>query len=198
MKKLSEVAELKIGCTLTRAKAINETANLYKVLTLKSIDIYGSINKNLFDIFMAENPIKTEFIASRGDVVVRLREPITASYIDENIEGTLVPSLFTIIRVKEEKFLAKYLTLCINSSEFQKKFIKHITGTAINSLSVSDLRDIEINIPSLEFQKKVIEFSENMIKQIDILEKIKTEKDTLYKEYLNKIIKKTEETGKND
>ena len=55
--------------------------------------------------------------------------------------------------------------------------------------TTKELEDLQIQLPSLEEQKKIVEFLDLTNKEIDLLEELKNQKEKYYSEVFNNILK---------
>ena len=188
--KLNEVAATKSGLVLNRKKASLQSniKRNYSVVSLKSFNPNGIYDYNESEIFIAEEELKEDYIARKGDVLVRLREPINAIYIDENYEDLIISSLMAVIRVDENKVSPQYLTYYINSDIAQKQLLQDVTQTAVKMVKISDIQNLDINIPSIEKQKLIVETMNTFNKEEVLLNKLIAEKQNLKKLIFNTTI----------
>ena len=56
-------------------------------------------------------------------------------------------------------------------------------------IKTKELEDLEIRLPSLEEQKKIVEFLDLTSKEINLLEELKNQKQKYYQEVFNNILK---------
>ena len=188
--KLNEVAATKSGLVLNRKKASLQSniKRNYSVVSLKSFNPNGIYDYNESEIFIAEEELKEDYIARKGDVLVRLKEPINAIYIDENYEDLIISSLMAVIRVDENKVSPQYLTYYINSDIAQKQLLQDVTQTAVKMVKISDIQNLDINIPSIEKQKLIVETMNTFNKEEVLLNKLIAEKQNLKKLIFNTTI----------
>lgn len=188
--KLNEVAATKSGLVLNRKKASLQSniKRKYSVVSLKSFNSNGIYDYNESEIFIAEEELKEDYIARKGDVLVRLREPINAIYIDKNYEDLIISSLMAVIRVDENKISPQYLTHYINSDVAQKQFLQDVTQTAVKMVKISDIQNLDINVPTIEKQKLIVETMNTFNKEEVLLNKLIAEKQNLKKLIFNTTI----------
>lgn len=184
---LKDICDIKIGCVLGRAKADIQGINFYNVLTLKSVQD-DEISKNDLDPFWAKSEIKDDFISKEGDVVVRLREPLKSIFIAKEYKDILIPSLFAIIRVKDEKRInPEYISLYLNSNEVKKQLFSKIQGSAINTVSLQNLSEVDIKIPNVEKQEQLINLNKLLQKERRLLDDLKKKRDILFENLIRDI-----------
>jgi restriction endonuclease S subunit len=186
---LKQLVDIKSGLVLSRKKATPQSIKKikYKVVSLKSFSDDGVYNHEFADDFEADNIIKDEYQLQKGDIVLRLREPNIAIYIDQDYQDTIISSLLIVIRVENNSIINPlYLTHYLNSIFVKKQLQKDIRGTSIAMIKVKDVENLLINLPSIDIQNKLTLQQQLAINEIKLLEELIKEK----KEY-NKIIFQT-------
>lgn len=191
MMKLQNLANIRIGLPLARKKGdIHDDYYFrYKTVTLKAFSSNGVLLHDELDDFIANEELNESYITQVGDVLVRLREPNIAVHIDEQSSGLLVPALMAIIK-PQQKINGNYLTHYINSNEAQKRLHKELQGTTIQMLKASELADLEVTLPSLHTQEKIVSILNLANQEIESLEKLRTLKTQFKNELLDTIINK--------
>ena len=189
--KLKDISNLRTGLVTARKKAsaVDKETYSYKAVTLKSFNRNGCLSLEYLDDFIAKEKINKNYLTQHNDILVRLREPNIAVLIDEDNIDLLIPSLVATIRVDSDSVDSKFLTYYLNSQVVKRALNSSITGTAINMIKTKELEDLEIKLPSLEEQKKIVEFLDLANKEIDLLEELKNQKEKYYQEVFNNILK---------
>ena len=194
--KLSYICTIKTGLVLHRKKAAtyDDVQIHYKLLSLKAFNNSTSLDSDYIDSFMASEELDGSYLSQVGDIVVRLRAPIQAVYIDEDSKGLIVPSLMSIIRLKDDTMIdAEYLAYYLNSSGVQRSLQKKIKGTTIPMVKTTDLNDIDVVLPPIQVQKDLVAYLKLSEKEIHLLEQLKEKKANLSKELLDTMIQQTKE-----
>lgn len=188
--KLKEIATIRTGLVLSRKKAspYDEQKRRYQQITLKSFSNTTTLQRQYFDEFLSTESIDDKYISRVGDVVVRLRKPNVAAYIDENSAGLVIPSLMCIVRVKESSVNSAYLAHYLNSSPVRKMLEREIKGTTIPMIKTKDLENLDVVLPSLEVQNKTVELMRLSAKEIELTEKLKQQKKQFSQAVLDKIV----------
>lgn len=190
--KLKELAEIKIGLPLERKKAkpISPDKIEYKLLTLKSFADLDNSTNFYYEIFIADSGIDSQYLTKKNDVIVRLRAPTTAIYVSSKNTDLVVSSLMAIITNIDASILdSKYLAYYLNSKYIQNQLLKNSQGTSITMTKRTDLMELEINLPPLEKQQKIVNYIDTANQEIDLLGKLINEKNKLKTEIFETIIK---------
>ena len=107
------------------------------------------------------NDIKEHHIAQKGDLVFRSRGLLTTSAILNEDPGKAVVAapLLRIRVIKPEKILPEYLNWYISQREAQIFLTSRAKGTVQKMISKQAIEDLEVDLPSLEKQKKIVELA---------------------------------------
>lgn len=189
--KLEKLANIRVGLPLARKKGgiHDDIFFRYKAITLKSFSPTGSLLLNELDEFIAKEELSSNYITEKGDILVRLREPNIAVYIDENSVGLIVPALMAIIKPKSD-INSIYLTHFINSNTTQVKLRKEVKGTTIPMIKAKDLNDLEVILPPQKTQEKIVSMLNLANREIELLEELSKLKTQFKNELLDTILKK--------
>ena len=151
--KLKEVAKITVGQIMPRVSAENkneeEIIGTVNVLAPKAISDGIIVKENLGELQICKK-IDEEKFTKEGDVVVKLSTPYDATYVTKENEGLAVPSFCAIIRVKEDKLDAKYLSAFFNTEYVRKILKSKVMGSIRPMVKVSDLRNLDIPYVSEE------------------------------------------------
>ena len=178
--KLSELAVVRSGLVLSRKQAREKTENRYSLLTLKSIKSDATVSEGDLGIFDAVESLNKEYLTEIGDVIVRTSMPYTSVLIDKKTYGMVVSSNFVIIRCYTDKLLPEYLFWLLNTETVKRDIFKNSAGNMLAAIKPQYFCDLEIEIPSLREQKLIADFNMTARKELELLERLKTEKEKLY------------------
>lgn len=133
--------------------------------------------------------VKERFgVPCSGDLLITSKGTYGIPYIyRESDRFYFADGNLTWLKNFDESLLAKYLYYWIWSHEGQKKIDAIAKGTAQKALPIASIRDIELTVPSMEVQRRIVEILsaydnliENNRKQIKLLEEAV---QRLYKEW---------------
>lgn len=181
--KMNHLTAIKTGLVLSRKKASqqSEFKKDYNVISLKSFNENGYYDHSFVENFTANEEIKEENLLQKGDILIRLREPNIAVYIDKDYKDTIISSLAAIVRTKSENINPLYLVSYLNSSYIKKQLYSQ--GSAVSMLNIKFIEDLEIILPPIQTQEKVAEIQALSYKEINLLNQLIEEKQ----KYTNKI-----------
>lgn len=102
--------------------------------------------------------VAERYMVSAGDVVFRSRgDRNTAAALDGCfIEPALALQPLLILRPKRDAVLPEYLAWAINQPSAQRHFDEGARGTNIRMVPKSCLDDLDIDVPDLEAQRRIV------------------------------------------
>lgn len=188
--KVGEIAEVRTGLVLARKKATvkYEIKKIYKLITLKNIEDKGVFNEEAFEIFESNDELNKEYFTEEGDLLIRLSAPYTTIYIDKRRAGLLVPSYFSIIRLKTQRFIPEYITWYLNSDKSKRELIRSQTGTAMSTTNNTIISSIDIKELPIEKQKLIAKIQALYLRERDLLNRLIKGKEKYYKGITDKLI----------
>ena len=194
MIKISDISEIKTGLVLNRKKAdknVDEKFS-YKVVSLKSFNENALFDGSFADEFISNEQISEEYKVSRGDILLRLREPNFAVYIDKEYGDLIYTSLMVRIRVKSDKFDPHFVAHYLNSSVVKKALAPDISGTAIAMISVASINNLKVPLINLQTQNKIVKYLNLVRQESEILQNLTAVKQKYHKSIFENLIKKEE------
>jgi len=188
--KLGDIATVRTGLVTARKKA--RLDSMYKIKYKQvSLRCFGSgikLDRLMIDEFISAEEISPKYFTHEGDILVRLRSPGSALFIEKEDEGLLVNSLSCVIRIECKDVDAKYAAYYINSNAAQRILNIDIQRTAIPMLKTRDLENLEIILPPVEEQKKLVSFLDLAHKEQELLQSLAKEKQQFSQAVLDTII----------
>lgn len=185
-KTIKDVCELILGYTFRKELQKNEngqTVVLQARNILESLKIYPS---NLLRVEFGNS--KTNALVKNNDVVLSSRGSFKASVAKIGSETVVAAASVYLLRLKTSEILPEYLCIYLNSERIQKKLGGLTTGVVISALLKSDLETLEVVIPSLENQQKIVDIYFNNLHYKKLLDKKLVLSEEINKELINKLI----------
>lgn len=104
------------------------------------------------------NGLAERYFVRTGDVVFRSRgERNTASALDERLQEPALAVLpLMVLRPKRDVVTPEYLAWAINQPPAQRHFDSAARGTNIRMIPRSSLDDLELDVPDIETQGKIV------------------------------------------
>ena len=181
-KPIGTYADIMVGLVLKRREADNTdiAKHKYKVLTLKSFNSEGWIDKNYLDDFVSSDYLENRYLSLKDDVIIKITPPYTAVCIDDETKGLVVPSQFIIIRLIDKFLVPEYLAMFLNSDRVKKHIAITATGMTVPMIKTGTIRELGIPMVSLEKQTQIAEVSKLIIKERHLLYKMISQKEKYY------------------
>lgn len=146
--KLKEIAEVNSGVTVRRY--IDEGSNNFKeVIVQKSIQK----GRKLSDLQKMEmsSKLNERYFTVKGDILMKTPYPNDVVYISQ--EGLVVGDRIAIIRVSDG-FDSSFIAHLLDNVSVRKQLTKLTSSERIPQLSIKDLKEVKLQIPDLETQKR--------------------------------------------
>ncbi|WP_459827708.1 restriction endonuclease subunit S [Campylobacter concisus] len=191
MIKISDISDIKTGLVLIRKKAdknVDEKFR-YKVVSLKSFNENALFDDTFADEFISSEKISDEYKVSRGDVLLRLREPNFAVYIDKDYKDLIYTSLMVRIRVKSDIFDPRFVAHYLNSSTVKRALAPDVSGTTIAMIGVASINNIKIPAINLQTQNKIVKYLDLAREESEILQNLAAQKQRYHKSIFKNLIK---------
>ncbi|WP_104697295.1 MULTISPECIES: restriction endonuclease subunit S [unclassified Helicobacter] len=193
MQTLKDIAQIQVGLTLSRAKATLSDLEKYpyKCVSINAFPTNG--NTMLWGYenqYFSSEKISSDYLTQEGDVLVRLRSPVRSIYISKAEEGLLTSSLIAIMRPNPKVVLGEFLAFYLNSSLPQAFFQSKVKGTTIPMIKLSDLKDLQIPLPSIEKQKTIIQWMKEGDREISFLTELTKQKILLKQQIFKTLLAK--------
>lgn len=131
------------------------------LLTGSSLNLHGEIiEQQLTNVNIKEGRDIKRFQLKEGDVVLLSKgNSIRAGYITAKVANlnVIASANFILLRPNQDKLIGEVLVSYFNSPTGQHLLDATSTGAIIKNISLSNLKKLEIELPSLSKQKEVAE-----------------------------------------
>ncbi|AOZ71390.1 hypothetical protein LPB142_17900 (plasmid) [Rhodobacter xanthinilyticus] len=138
--------------------------------------------------------LSERYFVSGGEVVFRSRgEPNVAAAIRHPLPepiAVIVP--LVVIRPDRDRILPEYLAWAINQPDTQRRLGLEAQGTALRMIPMPALENLEIAVPDLSTQKRVVELSALARREGQLLRQLAARKDDLVNAILGEAVKATD------
>ena len=155
MTKLKEFCELQTGIPLAR-KYFGEDG--FSVIQMKDINLEGQIEVNLERSNQYQNINKNKLIKENDILLISRGTRIKAFLIKKIKDETIATTSFFILRPGPQ-LLPEFLVWYINGSR-----LPIISSTTIPLIQLSDMKELDIHVPDIETQIKIISAHEAISK----------------------------------
>ena len=182
--KLNDIAEIKTGLVLNRKKAdMSKDQKLYySVVSLKSFNEDAVYENTFADEFISNEQIKEDYQVKKGEILLRLREPNFAVYIDKEYENLIYPSLIVRVKLQDSRFDPHFIAHYLNSTIVRRALSTELSGTTIPMINVANVNVIQIPLISIDKQKKIVEYLKLAHQENELLQNLIKQKQKYSKE----------------
>ncbi len=181
---LAEISNLQMGLVLNRKKAgLNRADKFdYEVVSLKSFNENAVFDNKFSEEFISNVQIKDDYKVQQGDILLRLREPNFAVFIDKEYENLIYSSLMVRVKLQDSRFNPHFIAHYLNSNIVRKALSTELSGTTIPMIKVSNVNEIKIPLINLDKQKKIVEYLKLAHQENELLQNLINEKQKYSKE----------------
>ena len=180
---LREIAEIQMGYSY-RTKLINRKLGNISVVQMKDLTDTGAIDTGNLVRTIHNKPDPRSFLL-KNDIVFRSRgQNNSAAMIADNIRDTVLAAPLFRIRIKRDSIIPGYVFWFINLPQTQAWLSSRREGSRGGMISKKSLEELEINIPSMETQTKILEFTYLQNKAEAITKKLLALKKNYYSNLL--------------
>ena len=169
-KKLSDICTISSGVILRRFET-QENGTLFQCLSLKSIEQEGVNPDNLREIVVDTSKVDKLVTTKPNQIVIKSVQPFLSALIMEKTP-LLVPSQLYLIGCDENIVFPEYLQALLQSKAIQDQLAIHNRRRMFSRITKMDLYKVEIDLPSLERQKEILELvslQKEKIKKLKLL-----------------------------
>lgn len=191
MMQLQDLASVRTGLVTARKKpkGNQKTKKTYSLLNLKCISSEGYINTEYTEEYLSSEILKSDFLTQKGDILMRLSTPYTATMIKEDKEcGYLVPSHFVIIRVDKRKALPEYILWFLKRESTHQQILQNSSGSsAFGTISSGFIASLKIRGLPIKEQKIIGELQLLSEREQKLLHVLAKQKEIYNREIVNEI-----------
>ncbi|MCL5878809.1 MAG: restriction endonuclease subunit S [Deltaproteobacteria bacterium] len=175
---ITNIAEIKSGFLFKTGLTPDKEGNV-SVIQLRDIDGEGNLHKeNLIKVL--EPSYVGEDCVRKGDILFKAKtdHPV-AAMVAEELKDTLVTAHYFIIRLKTTTVLPAYLSWYLNQKPARMYFDKHAGGTRVQIINKQVLGNLEIIIPELTVQEKIVKINSLYQRESALLDLLREKKQKL-------------------
>ena len=174
--KLKELCKISHGFAFKGKDIIKNHATKYVLVTPGNFNIGGGFKKNKCKYFSESGDIPKDYILKENDLIVTMTDLSVKS--DTLGYSALIPKddnniylhnqrIGLVHDIDESKVLKNYLYWFMRTKKYQQEVVASQSGTAIHHTSPDRILNIEIDLPSIDNQRKIVKILfdiENKIK----------------------------------
>ena len=149
-------------------------------------------------IRIAHTKPKPNQLAKLGDIIFRSRgQTNTAALLQVDAEDTIVAAPLFRVQADTQKVVPEFLLWWINQPSSQAYLTSRSKGTMVKMVSKHGLEDLEVDLPSLEQQKKIAAFFSLSTREQQLLEELKNRKAIYTQGILMQMASESRQTASN-
>jgi hypothetical protein len=188
--RLVDIAEVRMGYTF-RSRLEPEIDGDVAVIQMKDIDDSNLLHPEcLVRIRMPE--LKDRHLVQEGDLMFRSRGVWnTTALVAGNLGRSVLAAPMMLIRPDTERVHAAYLLWFINQPSIQKMLSAQAAGTAVKMISKSALEQLEVSVPPLKIQNRIVEIGQLATLEAKLAKKLMDRRKVLIDGALMKRAKET-------
>lgn len=153
--KLKKIASVQTGLSF-RSRLEPDPEGNVSVIQMKDLTEDNRLDdQDLVRIDM--QALKTHHRVEKNDLAFRSRgQTNTAALLDVTLSAAVIAAPLLRIRVKSDAVMPAYLCWFINQASSQSALSSKATGTATRMIGKPALEELEVVLPGLEIQQKII------------------------------------------
>lgn len=182
-KKISEIASIQYG-TYTKALEKGEV----KYLVASHFNKFFKL-RNFSSSYIKMHGTAEKFQLRANDVILAAKGSRNFAWAYKEKSGPCVPSsAFFIIRANPSEITGEFLANVLNSKLVQYQIKNMATGGGMPSIPKKEFNELEVFVPSLAFQKKVVKMAGLLDEDIELTAELLKQKKQLKTGVINKMI----------
>ena len=177
---LNNIVNIRSGI-LFRGRLRNDPKGQVAVIQLRDVNNDGNIlSKNLIKV--NERNFRGDEFLKPNDVIFKAKSTYrtAAVFVEKDIK-TVASAHYFILRNTSKEILPEYLAWFLNQESAQHYFDTHARGTRVPIINKVSLGNLQIAIPDLSTQGKIVVVSRLSVRERDLLEELKTKRELLIK-----------------
>ncbi len=152
---LKSITDIQVGYQ-AKARIKERSQGTHRLIQSKDFDALHCLQiKGLATFFPERNP--EIYSVGKEDILFQARGvEHFAHCIEDDLKDTLAGGSFYILRMQSEGLLPRYLAWWLNQSKAQAWLQAQARGTGISFISKHTLSHLQVRIPPVSIQKKVV------------------------------------------
>jgi len=189
--RLDEIADVQSGYIERKSKKSAEPKYI-SIIQLRDLNVNGTINYD---------NVKQQEISSNdryprlypGDVIFAAKgSKRSAGVIDRELKEATVSNHYLLVRIRDDfkdRVLPGYLAFYMRQKPAMDYFDRCASGSHIPFVSAAALKELEVEIPMAEKQKKLAELGELIGREYELDRKLGELKKVYYKNSVERLMK---------
>jgi restriction endonuclease S subunit len=179
---LSSISEIRMGATLRGRDATRPDPNgSYRFIRIGDVSQEGTFKTTDFIRIEPNEKVNSELLLRQGDVLFPNRGTRTTAVVYRvNEPQTIVGAQFFIVRTDSTRLLPEYLAWFLRSEEAARYFETRRKGSYVQIIQRGDLAELEVPMPPLVTQRKIVEAANLMIAERQLTDRLDELKRQLF------------------
>ncbi len=163
----------------------SDADNCVSIIQMKDISEAGCLSTE--DLVCVElRNTQDRYKLRKGDVIFKSRGHLNnAAHVAEDMNNAAAASPLMVLKVIGQKVLPAYVTWYINQPSAQQQIESMARGTSVRMISKADLEELEVPVPSIATQKKIVTVAELGQREQTLLNEISIRRKKLVQVSLN-------------
>jgi hypothetical protein len=176
--KINDIADVRMGFHF-RGRVHEEPNGNALVLQIRDVDEAGRFDPE--SLTPMEIPNVENHSLSVGDIVFLARGARRYAFLfSEGYRRNIVPAgYFMVLRPKDDRVKPDYLAWAMNQELFQAKIDAVSSGTAVPQITKGSLTELEIDVPDVATQHRIVAIDRLMQRELHLIHKIRDCRATL-------------------
>ena len=190
---LSECVSIQRGLTFKKSDVVDNSN--FRVLRSNNIDYetYSFIDKD-FSYLNPNLEIEDKYFTKKNDIIICMstgsKKHLGKTALVSSNSKYVVGGFLSKISANEEIINSKYLFYFLKNPKTIKLIHSSVSSMTINNLRKDVLNNLQIPVPSLQEQEKIVERLDKFFENIDTVINQKITLNNQYKKYINSYIEK--------
>lgn len=181
--KLKNIANIQLGYSF-RTKIQRESNGNVRIIQMKDLTNNFRVNLNSLDKIDLDD-YGNRHLVQKGDIIFKARgNDTTACFLENDVRNTILAAPLLKIRIESKNILPEFIFWYLNQKTAQNYFNSRSKGTAQKMINKQSIEELEIEIPSLGQQHKIVEIAQLAEKEQKLLENLRIKKN----EYISTIL----------
>lgn len=154
--KLGTLATISMGQTF-RSRLERDQAGDVRVVQMRDLTAENTVNAMTL-VQISLDSVSDHHQLQEGDIIFRSRGVTnTAAFVDQDIGLATLAAPLIRIRITVNNLIPEYLVWYLNQPVAQAYLLSHQEGTAQKKISKHALEELDVQLPPLATQEKIIE-----------------------------------------
>jgi len=152
--RISDICE---KCTQTEPSILG--GKTFQYIDIESVDNKSFCITNPKTVLVEKAPSRARKLVQARDVLFSTVRPYlkNIAMVPQALDGAIASTGFAVLRAKESKVLPEYLFISISDNRFIEAANELTTGASYPAITENQLFDLEIPLPSIKEQKKIVD-----------------------------------------